>query len=68
MSRPEFVYVLDVRVEITKRYANGGCTGERLSVSEEMELPPTSFLEAAQILGRFNALAEKVRGEASSHG
>lgn len=63
MHEPEFVFVMDVRIEMRKEWIGGASTGERLSISEQITLPPASFIEATSMLARFHDLAQKVKEE-----
>jgi hypothetical protein len=57
-------YNLRVTVEINRLAENGAYTGERLSINQEYVLPVSGFQEIAEVLGRFQALAETVKREA----
>lgn len=56
-------FMLDVRIEIQRVTDGGGYTGERLAVSEQVQLKPGTFLEAMSVLSKFHDLTEKIKTE-----
>lgn len=52
---------LEVRVVIRQVTDERRYTGQQLDVSEQFEVPATSFMEVAGILGKFHDLAEVIK-------
>lgn len=67
MSGQEITYQTTVQITIDKRYTENGAyrgsAGERMSFHEEFELGGHSFAEVAEILGKFQQVAERIRLE-----
>lgn len=55
MNGPEVIYNLQIAVYITSN------NGDRLNVSETVEVPASDFLDIARILGQFHDLAIALR-------
>ncbi len=55
--QPPMTIRIEVRIEQEPRF------GQALRLDQEFQIPAASFLELAQILGRFEELAQRIRNE-----
>lgn len=70
MAVPPFeetsTFELRVDIAISRKGPGGYSTGDQLRVSEQVDLPHAgSFMEVAQVLGRFHELGRRIRAEAA---
>jgi hypothetical protein len=63
MADTDSIYDVTVTVRINKRLKTGGYTGEQLTINEDFHLDVTSFIDIANVLGKFEELATHLKEE-----